>query len=333
MHTDIDKAAPRGERARIEKLIAGQEARVRAAFRRFLDDVRSDAVRRQVRVALEQQGVDAALKVVDAHVARMGTVISQVFQTAGIAEAEALARQMGGQRAGVAVAFDPSNPRAAAVARQNRLKFVREFSQAQRDSTRAALTEALNSGAGPIQTARAFRDSIGLTAYQRQVVASYRRGLEMNDAAALARDLRDRRFLPEGSASRDAFLAGEPLGPQKIQRMVEVYRNRYLQYRAETIARTETLAAVGQARQEALTQLTEQVSLPPDGITRVWRATLDSRTRDTHAAMDGQQRGAQEPFASPRGPRLMFPGDRSLGAPAEEVVNCRCVLLTKVQPT
>lgn len=326
MTYDLDKAAPRGERARIEQLIAGQEAGVRRAFRRFLDDVRSRAVRRQVRLALERQGIDAALRVVDAHVARLGAILPRVFQAAGVAEGAALARQL--DRAGVAVSFDPSYPRAAALMRQNSLRFVREFGAAQREATRAALTEALQSGAGPIQTARAFCDSIGLTEYQRQVVANYRRALETGDASILTRDLRDRRF---DASARRLLENGEPLGPRRIQRMVEQYRNRFLQLRGETIARTETQAVVNQARDEALAQTMDQADLPPDAVVQTWRATQDERTRDTHAAMDGQQRSKGDPFVSPSGARLLYPGDRSLGAPASEIVNCRCVLLAEVR--
>lgn len=325
--SEVDKAAPRGERARIEQLIASQSAKVRRAFRRFLDDVRSTAVRRQVRLALEARGVEAALRVVDAHVVRMGTVFTQVFQAAAQSEAEALARQVGAQRAGIAVGFDPSNPRAALLMRQNRLDFVREFTRSQRESTRVALEEALKTGAGPTQTANMFSDSIGLTAYQRQVVANYRRALESGDAAALNRDLRDRRF--DASVAR-AVEQDAPLGAQRIQRMVERYRTRYIQLRAETIARTETLAVVGLARQEALAQVVEQAAIPLTRVKRIWRATQDKRTRDTHSEMDGQEQGSGMPFISPAGAKLMFPGDRSLGAPASEVINCRCVLLTRI---
>jgi hypothetical protein len=211
--------------------------------------------------------------------------------------------------------------------RQNRLDFVREFSRAQRDATRVALEEALKTGAGPIQTANMFSDSIGLTAYQRQVVANYRRALELGDASVLNRDLRDRRF--DSSVAR-AMRDDESLGAQRIQRMVERYRTRYIQLRAETIARTETMAVVGLARQEALTQVIEQADIPLTRVKRIWRATLDRRTRDTHSAMNEQERAVGMPFVSPAGAKLMFPGDRSLGAPAEEVINCRCTLLTRI---
>ncbi len=325
MQIDLEKAAPRGERTRIEALIAREEARVRRAFRRFLDDVRSSDVRRQVRIALEQRGVEEALRVVDAHVARMGTALSQSFQQAGYAEAEALARSLGG--VAVAISFDPSYPRAAELMRRNRLTFVQGFTRLQRDATRSALTEALRSGAGPVQTARAFRDSIGLTEYQRRVVANYRQQLETGDARALDRELRDRRFDP--SVER-AAADGEGLGAERINRMVEQYRNRYLQLRAETIARTETMRTVNMARNEALNQMTDQLDLPREAVTRTWRATQDARTRDTHAEMDLQERGIEEPFESSSGAQMMYPGDDSLGAGPDEILNCRCVLITSV---
>ena len=317
LFTSVRKAVPRGERARIESLLARESARVRRAFRRFLDDVRSDDVRRQVRLALERRGVEDALQVIDAHVVRLGGVVTQVFQNAAAAEAPALVRQLG--RAHIAVTFDPTYPRAAELMRRNRLEFVREFTRGQRQTTRAALVEALQIGAGPIQTARIFRDSIGLTEVQRGAVANYRRLLEDGDSAALARDLRDRRFDP--SVAR-AIADEEPLGAEKISRMVDQYRNRYLQYRAETIARTETLRTIAEARREALEQVLEQVGLPRGTTKRTWRATQDARTRDTHAEMDEQVRGMDEPFESPSGVLLMFPGDP--GAPPEEVINCRC---------
>ena len=52
-----------------------------------------------------------------------------------------------------------------------------------------------------------------------------------------------------------------------------------------------------------------------------WLATLDQRTRDTHAALDGTVVGVDDKF--PNG--LMYPGDPE--GPAGEVYNCRCTLI------
>ena len=53
-------------------------------------------------------------------------------------------------------------------------------------------------------------------------------------------------------------------------------------------------------------------------------------TRPTHAAATGQRRALHEPF-DVGGGRLMHPGDTSLGAGPELVVNCRCGMIYEVQ--
>lgn len=54
-----------------------------------------------------------------------------------------------------------------------------------------------------------------------------------------------------------------------------------------------------------------------------WVAVLDRRTRPTHVAADGQVVGLNETF-NVGGFSMRFPTDGSLGAPAGEIVNCRC---------
>lgn len=61
---------------------------------------------------------------------------------------------------------------------------------------------------------------------------------------------------------------------------------------------------------------------------RLWIATLDSRTRDSHRRLDGQMRDVDEPFDSPLG-KIMYPGDTS-AAPAN-VWRCRCSLGVRVR--
>ena len=58
---------------------------------------------------------------------------------------------------------------------------------------------------------------------------------------------------------------------------------------------------------------------------KTWIAHKDKRTRDTHKIADNQRKLLWEPFDI-GGYEMMIPLDDNLGAPDEEIVNCRCVL-------
>ena len=60
-------------------------------------------------------------------------------------------------------------------------------------------------------------------------------------------------------------------------------------------------------------------------VVKQWDATLDSSTRESHVAVDGEIRELDKEFSN----GLMFPGDPSGGA--AEVVNCRCALLQRAR--
>ena len=63
-------------------------------------------------------------------------------------------------------------------------------------------------------------------------------------------------------------------------------------------------------------------------IKRRWVCTKDARTRFSHGMADGQiVVGTKEPFKV-GGYKMMFPGDKSLGAPGHEIYNCRCTTRT-----
>ena len=63
-------------------------------------------------------------------------------------------------------------------------------------------------------------------------------------------------------------------------------------------------------------------------IKRRWVCTKDARTRFSHGMADGQiVVGTKQPF-NVGGYKMMFPGDRSLGAPGHEIYNCRCTTRT-----
>ena len=60
--------------------------------------------------------------------------------------------------------------------------------------------------------------------------------------------------------------------------------------------------------------------------THTWVSMRDERVRVNHWNADGQTVPVNEPFIV-GGYKMMFPLDDSLGAPIEEIINCRCVEL------
>jgi HK97 family phage portal protein len=88
--------------------------------------------------------------------------------------------------------------------------------------------------------------------------------------------------------------------------------------RAETIARTEVISAYNGASVRSVMELPRDVVLAQE-----WIATRGARTRDSHAAADGQVQLIGVPF-SVGGHTAGYPGDPSL--PAAETVNCRCAV-------
>lgn len=60
-------------------------------------------------------------------------------------------------------------------------------------------------------------------------------------------------------------------------------------------------------------------------VVKQWDASLDKRTRDSHARVDGEIKELDEKFSN----GLMFPGDPS--GSAAEVINCRCTSNTRAR--
>jgi hypothetical protein len=312
---------------RLDALIAAQELSVRRAFRQFLATVgRDGVVLDAILERLKDDDPEGALKIVDSYVERFGNIFPGIAATVGTATATELAGLM--PHISSAISFDPSHPRAAAMVRQNRLRFVRDFSAQQRRATLQALNRSFRQGLGTRETARIFRDSIGLTAEQEIHVASYRQQLETRNRRALDRALRDQRG--DHKVER-AIELNRPLTDRQVEVMTDRYRRNYLALRAETIARTEGVRATSQAREESLDQMIEQTGISVDQIERIWNPTRDKRTRDWHASMRGQRRGRNEPFIDGHGNRLMYPGDHN--APAETTINCRCGLTFSIRAT
>lgn len=90
---------------------------------------------------------------------------------------------------------------------------------------------------------------------------------------------------------------------------------------AVRIARTEGHRIQVQAGMDACYKAKERGA----DVVKQWDAALDDRTRESHAAVDGEIRELDEKFSN----GLMFPGDPAGGA--AEVINCRCALLQRAR--
>ena len=62
-------------------------------------------------------------------------------------------------------------------------------------------------------------------------------------------------------------------------------------------------------------------------VRKRWIATKDSRTRHSHAMLDGKTVYYDKPFVSDLGSEMMFPGDPQ-GAKPGDLYNCRCSMRT-----
>lgn len=227
---------------------------------------------------------------------------------------------------GVPMSFDIQSLAPDLSLRAHRLRLVRGFTEEQTKASMQAISRSFETGANPRATARAFRESIGLTQHQEQVVANYRTALEEGSSSALDRKLRDARF---DRTVRRSIDEGGILKKPQIERMVGRYRERWLKYRSEVIGRTEGLRAVNGGQRDMLREAIDEGSLANDQLMREWNTAIDERVRDSHSVMSGLEvPGINVPFISGLGNELLHPGDP--GAPAEDTVQCRCAVGTRM---
>lgn len=306
---------------RIERQLDAAEPKLRDAFLRMVAQIQSAFTLDEIAGFIErgemEKALDAALRAVP--------LLGEAYVDSFIAAARDTARELGLALGEIPIVFDQTNMGAVNAMNANRLRLVREFSEAQRQVTRDAVLRGIVAGQNPRDVARTFRDSIGLTQKQQQWVANYRRALQNLDADALQRALRDKRFdRTVIAAIRDE----KPLTTKQIDDMVKRYTERMVKYRAEVIARTEALRSVHQGTEEMYKQAIANGDLRPEMLSREWNTAKDERVRESHAAMQGQVQPFGQPFVSGAGNLLNYPGDPE--APPEEVIQCRCAVGTRI---
>lgn len=308
------------EADRLLSLVARFEPQARQAFVNAIAAAESEQDLDELAALIEMGRLNQPID-------RSGTVISTaVFAVAAIAFVETGRQAIGFVADAVerAIEFDQTSPRAVGHLQRERSRMVREFTAEQRRATHRALIDGITRSANPIEQARNFRSSIGLTERQVMAVQSFRQLLERGSLEALTRNLRDRRF--DGTVRRAAS-TGEPLTASQIAQMVDRYQQRFVRFRSEVIARTEALRAVHAGHDEGFRQAIDDGQVAQGQLMRTWVTARDDRVRDSHQALDGQVRGLDEVWQGATG-SLRFPGDPA--APVSETAQCRCVLTTRL---
>lgn len=305
---------------------------IRERFEEVVAYLREQNTLSEIERMLEDGRADEALRMIDRAAAYLAEASALSFVSSGQATAAVIEGSLG---SGASVTFEIPNERAIRYLRETRLELIREFTDQQREAVREALVEGSLRGLNPRDQARMVRSSIGLTHEQLRYVNNYRRALETGDAGnALSRELRDRRH-----DRRIARIATDPLTRQEIDARVDAYHRRWIEFRAETIARTEALRSVHAGADEAWWQAIESGDVDPADVECEWnisggvvargRRKGKSRTRDSHRAMSGQRQPFGTPFISGYGNLLRYPCDPN--APVSETANCRCRKITRLR--
>lgn len=306
------------------------ETRISNALMSAFQQIRDSVSLAQIETALREQGIVGALNILNA------LQIENQVQASVVAELEDAVRESGriaielipsAARTGSLFVFRSAFTETSRLLENYSLSLVQQISTETRGAIREAIANDFIAGRNPRDTARVFRNTVGLTRRQELAVRNYERALRELNPQALQRQLRDRRF--DRTVLR-SIQSGQQLPELTIQRLTQRYRERYIRHRTETIARTESLRAVSIGQHQSIVQAAFDGAIDPQQIRRFWVYTRDSRTRPTHRAIPGlnpEGVAIDQPFQTPLGP-LLYPRDPN-GSGAN-TINCRCAVVYRL---
>lgn len=323
----------------LRDLIDRQRPQVQRAFRLAIRDVVSRVTLNQVTMALRRGDVEAAIDALGVNRAAFGPLkqsLDATYATAGTTAAAGTVWQFPtGQ---VRFRFDLANPRANAFITEYSSNLVTNIAEDSRDALRVAIRAGYEHGRGPLDIARDLTGRIGpngrrtggivgLNEPQARAVQSMRSRLASGDPVEMRKVLgmsrRDQRL---DGVIRRAISEGRPVSQSDINRLAGRYSDRLLALRGETIARTETAAAVENARYDSFRMGMDEGGIPDWAIEKTWLHGGGRKDpRDDHVAFSGTKvQGLNTPFTLPDGTQMQYPHDTSLGAGAKHVANCTC---------
>lgn len=324
-----------------EKFYALQIPQVRDLFIEAMQDIVDEARIDEMIDAINANDVDRLVQASGFNVVYLNKVvdkIEEIYERSGSMFVDGWPRLRNSLGLSTVPVFNIRNYAAERELAEFSSKLITELSDELRESVRVTLTEGLMRGANPRETAlnivgrmdritgKRVGGTIGLSSNQAKWVANARRYLENLDERYFDLRLRDKRF---DSIVKKAIANGEKLTKEKISQLITAYERKALKYRADAIARTETMQAINRAERAAIAQNIEEGLITADMVTKWWSNSADERVRKSHIDLGARYKranaiGFDEPFETMTGSKLMCPGDTSLGADASEIIHCRC---------
>jgi hypothetical protein len=224
--------------------------------------------------------------------------------------------------------FDLVNEHAVAWAEQRAGALVADIDTQTRQTIAQLIARGQAGDLAVDDIARQIRPLIGLTAPQATAALNYRDSLVSNQLA--------QRF-GQGAAGtmRSAYSLspwrGGPLDRARIDTLTGQYAARQLAYRAESIARTESIAAATEGRRLGWDAEIRRGGADGYVFVQEWSVTSDDRACEECLGLDGE-RIESTPVSPGMRPSVdsmgTFPGGFD-GPPAH--TSCRCVVTTSLE--
>jgi len=345
-------------RRKLDKLIDLFQPRIRDAFLAAVRDVVDNVILVDIIRAIENGDPIRAFELLGFNQSAMRPItrmIEEAFETGGVLTGQGFPKYLNTSSGRAIFRFDVRNSRAEGWLRDHSSSMVTRITDDAREIVRVTMERGMLAGDNPRRTALELvgridpvtnmrtGGTIGLTPGQERWVSNTRR--DLNEMQVIASRVRSgeystlqareqleksgyfsRALRRKGSDNQiiKSITNGKDLDTNTIDRLVMTYRNNALRYRGEVIGRTEALQALNRSEYEAHLQAVDTGALRRQDVKRIWDSAGDGRVRDTHREMDGQAVSLDEPFISPSGSQMMYPGDGSLGADAAEIIQCRC---------
>src|SRR5699024_626325 len=249
---------------------------------------------------------------------------------------------VGSGQGAIGLRFNLQNPAAEKWIRQNVATRVVGFVQEQVEVAREVIAAGYMGGNHPRTIARDLVGRVGAGGVREGGIL----GLDGPRAARLANvsagmrtpggvqslvvrradgrlDMRDKVNKATEQRILAAYVRGEAVPEAQRLLSERQYRNALLKARADTVATTETAAAVMGARDVAWEQAAEQQGLDRSAVVKTWRHRRGADGRITHIEMAGVSvTGLDTPFVLSDGSVMLYPHDPAGGA--HNVINCGC---------